>query len=1158
MISNFGKILGLGILGAFVSVAACNDSSTAPPPAGSIAGKVTIEGRGLERVTVSLSNGTFATTTTGGSFRFDGIAPGTYKVSISGYPAHASFVTTAKSVTFGTDGGLATVAFGARNSDRDALVALYNATSGAGWTKSDNWLTDAPIGDWYGITTDASGRVTSLWLQENNLRGTIPPEVGGLIRLQELALFREPGLTGPIPRELGNLADLELLALGGNDLTGAIPPEIGNLTDLTGLYLWSNRLTGAIPRELGKLTRLEALQLDGRDGTSAAAYSDATPVDSRAAAERLMPGHKVSYRFQEFNRDDQEPWTVAASRMSNAGLTGRIPAEIGRLTNLTLLTLGHNRLTGGIPPEIGNLTKLEQFSVENNQLTGTIPAALGRLTDLTFLAIDRNRLTGSIPPEIGNLRNLGTFWAPANDLSGSIPPGIGNLSALRHLGLHDNSLTGNIPRALGNLTSLAQLVLSRNRLVGMIPPELGDLASLEVLLLNQNRLDGGVPPELGDLNGLVSLSLRDNELTGPLPADIGDLSNLVRLWVYRNPVSGPLPLDMTKLGNLSVFNFSETRLCVPDDRAFVSWLSSLQDVTGSGLNCGTISGDRDVLVALYHATDGANWKNSTNWLTDAPLDDWYGVSADASESVVELNLGENNLVGPIPSELGDLANLKTLVLIDPGLTGPIPGELGSLANLETLGLAGPGLTGSIPRELGRLASLETLILAGTALTGSIPRELANLADLTELMLFENELTGPIPSELGNLGNLTGLALNGNALSGSLPSELGNLSQLEALLLQDNLLTAPVPDSFLGLGQLQALSIARNNGLCFPDTQAFRSWLGGMEAGGQFCQSADRAALVALFEATGGASWKDNENWLTGAPLGEWAGVGTDSLGRVAGIFLESNNLVGTLPPELGDLARLEVLHLGDNQLTDRIPDTFLRLERLEHFYFWLNDGLCAPNTDAFTSWLSGKESYGPRCGQQGDYAALLSLYDSTGGTNWTSKQDWLTAAPLGDWYGVTTDASGRVSRLVLQENNLTGSIPPELGNLDAIVVLHLYSNSLEGPIPDSFLQLRRLDSFVADSRNCVPATKAFKAWLEGVELHNATLCNAADKSALMALYNSAGGTGWTRSDNWGTDAPLNDWFGVTADGQGQVTRLILSDNNLAGAIPPNSATSVAW
>ena len=147
--------------------------------------------------------------------------------------------------------------------DRAVLVALYHATGGEDWFTSTNWLTDKPLGHWYGVTTDIDGRVTVLQLKAG-LTGRLPPELGSLTRLQRLILeqYRFPGLSGPIPPELGMLTRLKELVLAYNELSGAIPAELGGLTNLEVLWLGNNQLSGPIPAELGGLTNLEALNLD--------------------------------------------------------------------------------------------------------------------------------------------------------------------------------------------------------------------------------------------------------------------------------------------------------------------------------------------------------------------------------------------------------------------------------------------------------------------------------------------------------------------------------------------------------------------------------------------------------------------------------------------------------------------------------------------------------------------------------------------------------------------------------------------------------------------------------------------------------------------------------------------------------------------------------
>ena len=153
-------------------------------------------------------------------------------------------------------------------SDRDILVALYNATDGPNWTDNTNWLSDEPIGNWRGVTTDSDGRVTKLWLYANNLTGTIPPELGSLANLYNLSLSTN-NLTGTIPPELGSLANLENLYLSANKLVGAIPPELGGLANLEELYLGENSLTGVIPPEFAGLANLELLWLHANDLTGA-------------------------------------------------------------------------------------------------------------------------------------------------------------------------------------------------------------------------------------------------------------------------------------------------------------------------------------------------------------------------------------------------------------------------------------------------------------------------------------------------------------------------------------------------------------------------------------------------------------------------------------------------------------------------------------------------------------------------------------------------------------------------------------------------------------------------------------------------------------------------------------------------------------------------
>ena len=81
-------------------------------------------------------------------------------------------------------------------------------------------------------------------------------------------------------------------------------------------------------------------------------------------------------------------------------LTGSLPAELGRLTQLQRLELFHHQLTGGIPPELSQLTQLQYLDLSSNQLTGAIPVELSQLTQLQSLYLSHNQLMGGIPPRV--------------------------------------------------------------------------------------------------------------------------------------------------------------------------------------------------------------------------------------------------------------------------------------------------------------------------------------------------------------------------------------------------------------------------------------------------------------------------------------------------------------------------------------------------------------------------------------------------------------------------------------------------------------------------------------------------------------------------------------------------------------------------------------
>ena len=150
------------------------------------------------------------------------------------------------------------------NPDRAALVAFYEDTSGDFyWDNDTNWLSDRPLGTWYGVTTDEEGRVVGPELPNNDVWGPIPRAFVDLQKLRRLDLSNN-NVNGELPSEIGNLPQLEELNLADNTFLGSqtpIPAALGKLARLQVLDLSGTGFKGMIPRELGNLEDLARLGL---------------------------------------------------------------------------------------------------------------------------------------------------------------------------------------------------------------------------------------------------------------------------------------------------------------------------------------------------------------------------------------------------------------------------------------------------------------------------------------------------------------------------------------------------------------------------------------------------------------------------------------------------------------------------------------------------------------------------------------------------------------------------------------------------------------------------------------------------------------------------------------------------------------------------------
>uniref|UniRef100_A0ACD5VAT3 Uncharacterized protein n=1 Tax=Avena sativa TaxID=4498 RepID=A0ACD5VAT3_AVESA len=221
----------------------------------------------------------------------------------------------------------------------------------------------------------------------------------------------------------------------------------------------------------------------------------------------------------------------------NSGLTGAIPASLGRLAGLQSLVLVENNVTGVVPAELGGLAKLRRLVLSGNGLSGPVPATLGGLKGLLKMDLSSNRLEGSIPPELAGLESLTLLDLRNNSLTGGLPEFVQGMASLQDLLLSNNPLGGSLmPSGWEKLASLATLDLSNAGLVGSIPQSMAAMARLRFLALDHNRLSGPVPAKLAALPSIGAMYLNGNNLTGALQFSAGFYQRMgSRFAAWDNP-----------------------------------------------------------------------------------------------------------------------------------------------------------------------------------------------------------------------------------------------------------------------------------------------------------------------------------------------------------------------------------------------------------------------------------------------------------------------------------------------------------------------------------------------------------------------------------------------------------------------------------------------
>ncbi|KAJ7947131.1 Receptor-like protein kinase [Quillaja saponaria] len=570
---------------------------------------------------------------------------------------------------------------------------------------------------------------------------------------------------------------------------------------------------------------------------------------------------------------------------------------IGGLSELQHLILRHNNYDGIIQLFSNNMSKLETLDLSNNSIEGTIPHDIGRLFNLRYLDIGVNRLSGTIPSTISNLSSLKLIRLSSNYLSGNIPKEIGDLLQLRTIYLGGNQLSGFIPSTIFNHSVLQRLDLDRNNLTGILPSDLcHNLPKIESLRLHVNKLSGQLPSGWHQCKELKDLYLSSNKFSGYIPRDIGNSTLLQVLDFNVNSLEGSIPQGIGDLRNLEQLVLGNNGLTgfIPPNIFNMSSLiylylsyNSFSGFLPSNLGHGLVN-----IEGLYLVGNKLNGEIPSS-------------ISNASE-LYDLDLGRNLFSGVIPNSLGNLKNLRYLnlhsnYLINDPFTRDIK-FLSSISNckqLNLLDLSSNSLNGKIPKAVGNLStSLEKLYMWNCEIIGSIPIEIGNLSGLIDLVLEGNNIQGKIPSTVKELQNLQRLHLDWNALDGSIPDELCQMKNLGEIGLSNNQLYGLLPPC-LGNLTLRNLYLDLNN-----LTSTIPSTLWSLK---------DIRELNLSFNAFKG-----------------FLPLQIKNLRAITTLDLSRNQISGRIPSTIGSLQNLQFLDLSHNALSGMIPKSMELLIDLKY------------------------------------------------------------------------------------------------------------------------------------------------------------------------------------------------------------------------------------
>jgi Leucine-rich repeat (LRR) protein/sugar lactone lactonase YvrE len=920
----------------------------------------------------------------------------------------------------------------------EALVTFYDSLGGNNWTNKTGWKqTNTPCNGWYNVACK-DGHVSHIHLEENNLVGTIP-DLSALTELEALAIGKNAGITGAFP-DISQLSKLFHLSVGATNLSGSLPANIVDASQLRELGVGETKLSGELP-DFSQLTNLQVLDLNHCQ------FSGQIPA---------------------------LPTSLTLLNLAGNNLSGPIPALTG-LSNLQTLWLSENKFTGSIP-ELTSLTQLQQAYFSHNQLTGSVPSLAG-LTELIGFSISRNQLTGPIP-ELSHLTKLEKIWLDNNDLSGPIPE-VSMLTNLQLFTLDGNTkLEGPIPSLPANVETLTlggELCQNPNADYAghsevdafEICPDVKFIAEASTVeaCIGQN-LTVTVKKQLAQTVNQIQLALSyDADLL-----KINTISNAGPLSQFNaSHANGSATIEAGNFTGVSDEFKVATLQLVPLAASVGTALQFNESQTLVKLNGASLRYQaKGVTVAIQNCLSEVEVKpeaNSSIWTlvdeteaveqTGANLDAPKSISFDASgNSYIADSLNHRILKRDTQGQLSVVAgNGKRGFAGDEG-----PAIEAELNNPQGTAVDEEGNLYIADTNNHRIRKVDSSGII-TTVVGNGKRGFAG----DEGLALNAKLREPTAIVFDNNGHLY-IADSGNhrirKVSGQRTRKPG----------ADSVITTFAGDgrrSYQGdngpatqarLNNPSGLAVDSQNNVYIADTDNHR------------VRKVDNRGIISTVAGTGDNGYSGDGDPAIAAKLNAPTGLEVDTEGNLY-IADKNNHRVrkvdneGTITTFTGTGKRgastdgilagvaqinqptdVALDQYGNLYVADKGNDTIRKIGEKEGEGPIARPHEIADCANTETTGIPESECY-----------ALIALYDSTNGPDWTDNQGWKATDTPCQWTGITCQ-DGHVSEINLANNNLVGDLPPQIGALVNLTHLNLNDNQVSGAIPTTIEHLNNLET----------------------------------------------------------------------------------------------------